>query len=126
VDFLPEPIDVQILLGAVTLALNRDIATRARTVALASLRRHFSKLTLRERQVLALVIGGMRNKQSAAALGIKEVTLEAHRGRIMRKMAASSFAELVRMSVALGILVEPPPARQSWCVTGPRAPRFGF
>jgi FixJ family two-component response regulator len=62
-----------------------------------------SSLTKREREVLPLVVGGMLNKQAAAALGISEVTLQVHRGQIMRKMAAGSFADLVRMAGTLGI-----------------------
>jgi FixJ family two-component response regulator len=67
-------------------------------------------LTKREREVLPLVISGLRNKQAAAILGISEVTLQVHRGQIMRKMCAGSFAELVRMGAALGI-VSPASAR---------------
>jgi FixJ family two-component response regulator len=106
IDFLTKPIDANILLGAIRLALNYDVSARAFNAELATLQSRFSTLTPRERQVLSLVIGGMRNKQAAAALGIREVTLQVHRSQVMRKMFAHSFAELVRMSITLGISFE--------------------
>ena len=67
------------------------------------LRGRYARLTPREREVLPLIIGGMLNKQAAAVLGIAEITCQVHRGQIMRKMAAGSLAELVRMAAQLGV-----------------------
>ena len=83
------------------LAQNRD--ARRKRGELADLHRRFSSLTPRERAVLPLVASGLLNKQAAAELGVSEVTLQIHRGRIMKKMEAGSFAELVRMAGALEI-----------------------
>ena len=69
---------------------------------MTALRRRWEQLSPREREVLPLVVRGLLNKQSAAALGIKEVTLQIHRSNIMQKMAADSFADLVRMAEKLG------------------------
>ena len=68
---------------------------------LADLVRRFSALTPREREVLPLVVSGLLNKQAAAELGISEITLEIHRGKIMHKMEATSFADLVRIAEKL-------------------------
>jgi FixJ family two-component response regulator len=103
IDFLLKPLNMNALLAALRVALEHDATIRARQTQLESLRERFATLSLRERQVLALIINGMRNKQAAAALGIQGVTLQVHRSNVMRKMAARSFAELVRMGVALGI-----------------------
>ena len=69
------------------------------------LRRRFESLTRREREVLPLVVGGLLNKQAAAHLGISEITLQIHRTNVMKKMAAASLADLVRMAGSLGIPV---------------------
>jgi FixJ family two-component response regulator len=113
VDFLIEPVDANALLESIRRALDRDIAVRAREAQFATLRRRFDTLTPREREVLALVIGGMRNKQAAAALGIGEVTLQIHRRHATRKMSARSFADLVRMGIALGVAAEIAPVYRS-------------
>jgi DNA-binding CsgD family transcriptional regulator len=76
------------------------LATAAR---FAELKQRYSQLTPRERQALPLITEGMLNKQAASALGISEATLQIHRGRIMQKMAARSFADLVRIADILGI-----------------------
>jgi FixJ family two-component response regulator len=103
VDFLTKPVNDTLLLSSIGLALDHDAAIRARDADIAALRRRFSTLSPRERQVLPLIIGGMRNKQAAAVLGISEVTLQVHRSQLMHKTAARSFAELVRMSLVLGV-----------------------
>ena len=87
------------------LDLNRD--SRVRQADIADIRNRLSLLTPRERQVLPLLVTGYLNKQVAAMLGISEVTVQIHRGRIMRKMVASSFADLVR---ACGLIGIPDPA----------------
>ena len=74
-----------------------------RTAELNSLQGRFSLLTPREKETLPLTVAGMLNKQAAAVVGITEVTLQVHRGQIMRKMEANSFADLVRMAGKLGI-----------------------
>jgi FixJ family two-component response regulator len=102
-EFLTKPIDSDTLIAAVRTALSRDREYRMRQSELAEMRARYSRLTPREREVLPLVVAGFMNKQSAAMLGITAVTLQNHRGQIMRKMAAASLAELVRMCGALGI-----------------------
>jgi len=72
---------------------------------LAELRQRLSSLTPREREVFPLIVSGLLNKQAAAELGISEVTIQIHRGKVMQKMRAGSLAELVRMASALGIPV---------------------
>jgi FixJ family two-component response regulator len=91
------------LLCAVRIAIDQDRADRFTDERLASLRRRFSTITSRERQVLQLIVSGLLNKQVALELGISEVTVKVHRGKIMRKMAARSFADLVRMAGELGL-----------------------
>jgi FixJ family two-component response regulator len=76
---------------------------RRRTTELNGLQGRFDHLTPREKETLPLIVAGMWNKQAAAVLGITEVTLQVHRGQIMKKMGAPSFADLVRMAAKLGI-----------------------
>jgi FixJ family two-component response regulator len=104
-DFFTKPVEPNTLLAAVQDAHLRDKALREQEAHLGQLRNRLSSLSPRELEVLPLVIGGYLNKQAAAALGIKEVTLQIHRSQIMRKMAARSLAELVRMANELGIEV---------------------
>jgi FixJ family two-component response regulator len=103
VDFLTKPFRAADLLGAVHVAIAQDRHARLKRVELAMLRQRLATLTPREREVLPLVVGGLLNKQAAAALGISEVTLQIHRGKVMHKMEAGSLAELVRMAGTLGI-----------------------
>ena len=102
-EFLTKPLDREALIAAIHTAFRRDRDTRARHAQLAELQSRVSLLSPREREVLPLVVTGFLNKQAAAMLGITEITLQIHRGQIMRKMAATSFAELVRMCVEIGI-----------------------
>jgi FixJ family two-component response regulator len=104
-DFLTKPFSDQDLLQAVRAALAQDGERRARQADLGELRRRFESLTPREREVLPLVVSGLLNKQAAALLGISEVTLQIHRTNVMRKMAANSLADLVRMAGSLEIPV---------------------
>jgi FixJ family two-component response regulator len=103
IEFLTKPVDRESLLAAVHMAFVRDRENRKRQAELSALQTRFSLLSPREREVLPLVVAGFLNKESAAMLGITEVTLQIHRGQIMRKMAAATFADLVRMCAAIGI-----------------------
>jgi FixJ family two-component response regulator len=105
IEFLTKPISLPALHTAIETAFAQDRQRRYRHSEVELLRKRFSSLTPREREVLPLVAEGLLNKQAAAVLGIREVTLQVHRGQIMRKMAARSFAELVRMAEKLGISV---------------------
>jgi FixJ family two-component response regulator len=103
VEFLTKPIDPEKLMPAIQAAFAEDLERRRKMAEFANLQGRYALLTPREREVLPLVSAGMLNKQAAAALGITEVTLQVHRGQIMRKMEADSFADLVRMAEKLGI-----------------------
>jgi FixJ family two-component response regulator len=105
VDFLTKPFSGTDLMRAVNAALAQDRETRLRRIGLDALRGRLATLTPREREVLPLIASGLLNKQAAAELGISEVTLQIHRGHLMRKMGAGSLAELVRMAGTLGIPV---------------------
>jgi FixJ family two-component response regulator len=103
IDFLTKPFRDQDMLDAVTTAIARDQNSRDEAKTLSDLHALFATLTAREREVMALVTAGLMNKQVAAEIGIAEITVKIHRGHIMRKMAAKSLPDLVRMAQALGI-----------------------
>ena len=105
VDFLTKPFEGGALMRAVHAALAQSRQARDAGAERADLERRLAMLTPREREVLPLIASGLLNKQAAAELGISEVTLQIHRGKIMRKMQAGSFAELVRMAAALSLPV---------------------
>lgn len=105
VDFLTKPFSDVDLLAAINAAITQDASARAERAELAVLKRQYSELTPRERDVLPLVVSGLLNKQAAAELGISEVMLQVHRRNVLQKMGAASLADLVRIGQRLGIPV---------------------
>lgn len=103
VEFLTKPLREQDLLDAVRVALDRDRSRRDQKLSDSDLRARFDSLTPREQEVMALVTTGLMNKQVAGELDIAEITVKFHRGHIMRKMAAKSVVDLVRMADSLGV-----------------------
>ena len=98
VEFLTKPFRHQDLLDAVQRSLNRDRIIREKQRDTAELRQRYNTLSVREREVMSLVVSGMLNKQIAAELGASEATVKMHRSQVMRKMQANSLPELVRMT----------------------------
>lgn len=103
VDFLAKPFRDQDMLDAVAAAIERDQRRREGDGLIQDQLARYRSLSEREQQVMALATAGLLNKQIAFELGISEITVKIHRGRVMRKMAAQSFADLVRMAETLGI-----------------------
>ena len=103
VDFLTKPFRDQDMLDAVTVAIERDRKRREADKIVANLQSLYEALTSREREILALVSSGLMNKQVAAELGLAEITVKIHRGRIMKKMDAKTLADLVGKAEILGI-----------------------
>lgn len=118
VDFLTVPFDPRELVRAIHSAIDLDSRRRAAHARIADLERRYLTLTARECELFALITEGLLNKQVACELGISPMTVQIHRGRIMRKMAARSFAELVRFADALNI------GRASARVPAGDAPRY--
>ena len=108
VDFLTKPLKEPELMRAIHAALAQDRVARLERAELAELHGRLSCLTPRERDVLPLIVSGLLNKQAAAELAISEITVQIHRGRIMKKMRAGSLAELVRIAGKLEIPLCPP------------------
>jgi FixJ family two-component response regulator len=103
IEFLTKPLPEQELLDAIQTGIERDRARRQDAKVVAGLRERFSSLTPREREVMALVVTGRRNKQIAAQAKLSDMTVKVHRSQIMRKMGAKSLVDLVRMADALGV-----------------------
>lgn len=103
VDFLTKPFRHQEMIDAVSRALAADKQRRSEQKTVSELRHLYESLTVREREVIALVSTGLRNKRIAADLGVSEITVKVHRLHVMRKMQARSLADLVRIADALGL-----------------------
>jgi len=102
VEFLTKPFNDDALLTAISGALERSRATLGQEAELREVRDRYESLSPREREVMALVVSGLLNKQIGGELHISEITVKAHRGQVMRKMKADSLADLVRMAARLG------------------------
>jgi len=103
VEFLTKPFSDDVLLSAIRQALERSRVVLSYQADMQELRQRQASLTPRERQVMALVVSGLLNKQVAGELGISEITVKAHRGKVMEKMKAGSLADLVKMASRLGV-----------------------
>lgn len=101
VEFLTKPFDDEALLGAIRGALERSRAALSQAAEIHNLRDNYASLSRREREVMELVVTGLLNKQVGGELGISEITVKAHRGRVMRKMKAGSLPDLVNMAAKL-------------------------
>jgi FixJ family two-component response regulator len=102
-EFLTKPFGDEVLLSAIGHAIERSRAALGRADQLRSLRNRYASLSHREQEVMTLVITGLLNKQIGADLGISEITVKAHRGKVMRKMKAGSLPDLVTMAATIGL-----------------------
>jgi FixJ family two-component response regulator len=102
-EFLSKPFEEEELLRAIDAAIRIDEEARLRNAELSTIQKRYASLTPREREVLPFVVSGLLNKQTAGELGTSEITIRIHRGQIMKKMAAKSLADLVRIAAKLGI-----------------------
>jgi FixJ family two-component response regulator len=103
IEFLTKPLHEQQLLDAVQQGIDHDRVRRQEGKVIVQLRERFDSLTPREREILTVVVSGLRNKQIANELGLSEMTVKVHRSQIMRKMQANSLVDLVRMADLLGV-----------------------
>jgi len=117
-DFLEKPVHPQVLLDAVTHALDHDRSHAADRAEIEAFQQRFQSLTPREQEVMKLVVSGRLNKQAAAELGISEKTIKVHRARVMEKMRVDSLAGLVLVAGRIGLTPSPnaliAEARESW------------
>ena len=113
VEFLTKPFDDEVLLSAIRHALKRSAAVLDDQAETTAMRNTYESLTPREQDVMRLVVAGMLNKQIGLKLGISEITVKAHRGKVMQKMKADSVADLVKTAVKLGLA----PATNPWHTT---------
>jgi FixJ family two-component response regulator len=107
VEFLTKPFGDNVLLSAIRHALDRSHSALGREAEMQVLRDCYALLTRREGEVMALVVSGLLNKQVGGELGISEITVKAHRGQVMQKMKAASFADLVKKAARLGLASAP-------------------
>jgi FixJ family two-component response regulator len=107
VEFLTKPFKDDVLLDAIRGAIDHSRAALRLDSEMRLLRKRYESLTPREREVMALVVSGLLNKQVGGELGISEITVKAHRGQVMRKMKADSLPDLVTMAARLGLRSEP-------------------
>jgi len=103
VEFLTKPFNDDVLLDAIRGAIEHSRAALRRESEMRALRTRYESLSPREREVMALVVSGLLNKQAGGELGISEITVKAHRGQVMRKMKADSLPDLVTMAARLGV-----------------------
>jgi FixJ family two-component response regulator len=110
VEFLTKPFDDEVLLSAIRHAIKRSEAALGNEAEIQALRACYASLTPREREIMLLVVSGLLNKQVGLKLGISEITVKAHRGKVMQKMKADSLADLVKTAVRLRLA----PAMNPW------------
>jgi len=107
VEFLTKPFSDDVLLNAIRYAIERSQTALDHEAEIRALQERHALLSRREREVMALVVSGLLNKQVGGKLGISEITVKAHRGQVMRKMKAASFADLVNMAARLRLALAP-------------------